>query len=117
MAAFHPQLSDRGSVRGQPVSRDDFRDHALVLQERAQQFDRGGRAPAGPKASPELTCQTDHSKGAGHREEGELEIEIEGDIVKMIELPDGSGSSMQDVYRRSVKVVAGTGFEPVTFRL
>ncbi len=42
------------------------------------------------------------------------EIELIGDVVNMITLPDGN---VPDPYRRSVKVVAGVGFEPTTFRL
>ena len=44
-----------------------------------------------------------------------LEIELVGDIVKMLELP-GKGSSIAR-HKSSVKVVAGVGFEPTTFRL
>ena len=54
-----------------------------------------------------------------------FEIEIFGDIASMIRLgrtpangqtPMGSSADL-DLFVRSVKVVAGTGFEPVTFRL
>ena len=45
-----------------------------------------------------------------------LEIELVGDIVKMLKLP-GKGSSGLDHHESSVKVVAGAGFEPATFRL
>jgi site-specific DNA recombinase len=55
-----------------------------------------------------------------------LEIELIGEIVNMIELAQtvahkGTAASKEaavpDVYRSSVKVVAGAGFEPATFRL
>jgi len=51
-----------------------------------------------------------------------VKIELEGAITMMIGVaqtaksPLGSGLDI-DIVRRSVKVVAGTGFEPVTFRL
>ncbi len=46
-----------------------------------------------------------------------FEIELVGEIAKMIELSAGAESSQFDPYRSSVKVVAGAGFEPATFRL
>ena len=49
--------------------------------------------------------------------EGGFEIELVGEIAKMIALPGGPRSAELNEYRSSVKVVAGTGFEPVTFRL
>jgi site-specific DNA recombinase len=62
-------------------------------------------------------------------EEG-VEIELEGEIVAMVEVAlgsDGEGATndkaalrrlmLDDGSRRSVKVVAGRGFEPLTFRL
>jgi site-specific DNA recombinase len=58
-----------------------------------------------------------------HRTESGLEIELIGEIAAMIDLgaqnktAGPKGSAVPDPYRRSVKVVAGTGFEPVTFRL
>jgi hypothetical protein len=39
-----------------------------------------------------------------------LEIELIGEIGKMLELPGGPGSSVPAMYRSSVKVVAGAGF-------
>jgi len=52
------------------------------------------------------------------------EFELVGDIAAMVEitLPKDrtaaqSGAAVSDVFRRSVKVVAGRGFEPLTFRL
>ena len=55
----------------------------------------------------------------------ELSIELEGDIVSMIGLAQNAESGRKrelnaaerSVFAGSVKVVAGTGFEPVTFRL
>ena len=41
-------------------------------------------------------------------------IELTGDIVKMLMLP---GGTVPDAFTSSVKVVAGIGFEPMTFRL
>ena len=46
--------------------------------------------------------------------EGGFEIELSGDITNMIKLPEGSSI---DRHKSSVKVVAGEGFEPPTFRL
>lgn len=48
-------------------------------------------------------------------DDGGHTIELTGDIVRLISLPDGQ--AVPDVYRSSVKVVAGRGFEPLTFRL
>jgi hypothetical protein len=52
------------------------------------------------------------------------EIELVGDIAGMVELTlpnDGNAAreraAVSDGFRRSVKVVAGRGFEPLTFRL
>jgi len=39
-----------------------------------------------------------------------VEIELVGDIVKMLKLPE-KGSSSLDLYESSVKVVAGAGFD------
>ncbi len=52
-----------------------------------------------------------------HPIDGGFEIELVGEIAKMIELSAGAESSQFDPYRSSVKVVAGAGFEPATFRL
>jgi site-specific DNA recombinase len=52
--------------------------------------------------------------------ENGLEIEIVGKIAKMVELGIGTNqrkANLDEKSIRSVKVVAGTGFEPVTFRL
>jgi site-specific DNA recombinase len=49
-----------------------------------------------------------------------LEIELIGEIAAMVELAQGgsgSGRAEHALFARSIKVVAGTGFEPVTFRL
>jgi hypothetical protein len=52
-----------------------------------------------------------------------FEIELIGEIAAMVDLGAKSktagpkGSAVPDPYRRSVKVVAGVGFEPTTFRL
>ena len=49
-----------------------------------------------------------------------LEIEIVGEIAKMVELGIGSNAkqaNLDEKLARSVKVVAGVGFEPTTFRL
>jgi site-specific DNA recombinase len=51
---------------------------------------------------------TVRENGAGH------EVELTGDIVKLLTLP---GGSIPDPFDSSVKVVAGVGFEPTTFRL
>ena len=44
----------------------------------------------------------------------EQQIELIGDIVQLIAI---SGTEVPSSFESSVKVVAGTGFEPVTFRL
>jgi site-specific DNA recombinase len=49
-----------------------------------------------------------------------FEIELVGDIARMVELGAGTERKKATLDERtacSVKVVAGTGFEPVTFRL
>jgi site-specific DNA recombinase len=49
-----------------------------------------------------------------------LEIELIGEIAAMVELAQGgsgSGRAEHALFARSIKLVAGTGFEPVTFRL
>jgi site-specific DNA recombinase len=57
---------------------------------------------------------------------GSFEIDLVGDIVNMIELAEtgpqtkiaaSNEAAVPDDYRSSVKVVAGVGFEPTTFRL
>jgi site-specific DNA recombinase len=56
---------------------------------------------------------------------GSFELELEGEIAAMVELAQGpernkaapDGAAVRDAFRRSVKVVAGAGFEPATFRL
>ena len=54
--------------------------------------------------------------------EAGLEIELVGDIAKMVHLAHSNENSLisgavHDEFARSVKVVAGVGFEPTTFRL
>ena len=56
--------------------------------------------------------------------DGGLELELIGEIANMVDLGSGLqsktaalGAAVPASYRSSVKVVAGTGFEPVTFRL
>ncbi len=47
-----------------------------------------------------------------------LEIELIGEMAAMVNLALGVvPGSGRDLFARSMKVVAGTGFEPVTFRL
>ena len=49
-----------------------------------------------------------------------LEVEIVGEIAKMVELGienKTKRAALDDTMTRSVKVVAGRGFEPLTFRL
>jgi site-specific DNA recombinase len=57
-------------------------------------------------------------------EGGGLEIEIVGELASMVEIalaPEAVGAqtkaALRDAERRSVKVVAGAGFEPAAFRL
>jgi len=53
--------------------------------------------------------------------EGGFDIEIIGEIAQMIEVSMGEGEKKGPILNermgRSVKVVAGVGFEPTTFRL
>jgi site-specific DNA recombinase len=55
--------------------------------------------------------------------EGSLEVELVGDLASMVHLAqraDGGAPTAGDVpeeFARSVKVVAGAGFEPAAFRL
>ena len=64
------------------------------------------------------------------REGGGFEVELVGEIAGMVEVAMSGAAAggtnanaalgraaFDDLTRRSVKVVAGTGFEPVTFRL
>jgi site-specific DNA recombinase len=44
-----------------------------------------------------------------------VEVELVGDIVKLVSLPEGN--NVPASFESSVKVVAGRGFEPLTFRL
>src|SRR5262249_1738111 len=55
--------------------------------------------------------------------QGELDIELVGDLARMVHLAQNSGENgpiseaVPDAFASSVKVVAGRGFEPLTFRL
>ena len=56
--------------------------------------------------------------------DGGMEIEVVGELAAMVRLGMGEPAERgavtaagRDLFARSVKVVAGTGFEPVTFRL
>ncbi|WP_188517771.1 recombinase family protein [Alsobacter metallidurans] len=56
------------------------------------------------------------------REGGGVEIELIGEIASMVAVATNTNAApgraaLDEPLRRSVKVVAGTGFEPVTFRL
>jgi hypothetical protein len=52
-----------------------------------------------------------------HPTEVGLEIELVGEIVRMVELGLGERAALPAEAASSVKVVAGAGFEPATFRL
>jgi site-specific DNA recombinase len=53
-----------------------------------------------------------------HPAEDGLQVEIVGEIVKMVELGlDAKQAVLGEEAAGSVKVVAGAGFEPATFRL
>ena len=52
-----------------------------------------------------------------HPDEGGFRIELVGEIANMMKLSAGAESFKSDVEKASVKVVAGIGFEPMTFRL
>jgi site-specific DNA recombinase len=49
--------------------------------------------------------------------ENDSEIELVGEIANMVRLSAGSETFGKEPHRSSVKVVAGVGFEPTTFRL
>lgn len=53
-----------------------------------------------------------------------MQFELIGDIAAMVEITmpkkgnaARDGAAVSETFRRSVKVVAGRGFEPLTFRL
>jgi hypothetical protein len=53
-----------------------------------------------------------------HPTEAGLQIELVGEIVRMVELGlDREPAALPTEAASSVKVVAGAGFEPATFRL
>jgi site-specific DNA recombinase len=52
-----------------------------------------------------------------HAAEDGFRIELVGEIANMVQLSAGAKSIVSDVEKASVKVVAGVGFEPTTFRL
>jgi site-specific DNA recombinase len=52
-----------------------------------------------------------------HPVEDGFRVELVGEIANMIKLSTGAESLASEVERASVKVVAGVGFEPTTFRL
>lgn len=106
---LHPNLADLyrakvGALR-EALEREDTRDEAFgILRGLVEKVMLHPR----PKGEPGF------------------EIELVGDIAAMVEVAMGSsnGNALRGDRRalgegdiRSVKVVAGTGFEPVTFRL
>ena len=52
-----------------------------------------------------------------HRDESGFRIEPTGEIAQMLKLGTGSNGVLNGPCSSSVKVVAGRGFEPLTFRL
>ena len=93
-------------------------------------FDR--RAPGKPQRDPhrqsealEIMRSLIEQVIVHPREGGGFEVELVGEIASMVEVAMGGerknaalgGAALDAGSRRSVKVVAGTGFEPVTFRL
>jgi site-specific DNA recombinase len=53
-----------------------------------------------------------------HPAEDGIQVEIVGEIVKMVELGlDAKQTALREEAACSVEVVAGAGFEPATFRL
>jgi site-specific DNA recombinase len=52
-----------------------------------------------------------------HPAEDGFRIELVGETANMVNLSTGAESVKTDVAKASVKVVAGIGFEPMTFRL
>jgi len=49
--------------------------------------------------------------------ERDWEIELTGAIAPMVALATGNENFVREPFASSVKVVAGAGFEPATFRL
>ena len=52
-----------------------------------------------------------------HVTEESVRIDLTGEIANMLKLSTGAESVAKEPCRSSVKVVAGAGFEPATFRL
>jgi hypothetical protein len=94
MARFHPGLADR------------YRELVSQLQVALNKVD--ARAEAAEILRPLVE---DIEVGTA---DGQTTITLTADIVKLMALP---GAKVPASFESSVKVVAGTGFEPVTFRL
>ena len=62
-----------------------------------------------PPADRELLRELIESITVTPSDDG-IQVELIGDIVNMIELPETSGRSVPDLYRSSVKVVAGARY-------
>ena len=54
---------------------------------------------------------------AVHKDDNGYRIDLTGEITHMLKLAAGSNGVLDEPYSSSVKVVAGRGFEPLTFRL
>ena len=93
-----------GSMRGESGATSEQRGRADRGARDREKPDRAGRGEAGRR--------------------GGIEIEIVGELASMVEVAlapeEGSANkktALRDAERRSVKVVAGAGFEPAAFRL
>jgi hypothetical protein len=72
--------------------------------------------PATQTEAPEILRGLIGRVSVRHLTEG-FEVELDGKIANMVRLSAGAESLENEPYRSSVKVVAGGGFEPPTFRL
>ena len=98
---------------------------AEVYRERVAALQTALQAPNGGRAALEAVRELIERIAVRPAESGAgLEIELVGEIAAMVRLGMGTGGrdSMGEALDRglfdgSVKLVAGTGFEPVTFRL
>ncbi len=66
-------------------------------------------------------CNTQFERVVLHPTADGFEVELVGEIANMVRLGNGGGANESaargELAARSLKVVAGAGFEPATFRL
>jgi site-specific DNA recombinase len=98
-------------------------DLGSLYRDRVESLQRSLLDPAGRTEATEVLqglIDRVEVRAAGKRQ---FEFELVGDLASMLELgldsrtPARTGAGVLDGYRSSVNLVAGTGFEPVTFRL